>query len=392
MLERFFRTRFGVPLMAVVALAATALMASASSVSADEQSQCASFAQPKCSIRLSTGITMRYLRVGPVHGPAVFLLHGYTDSALSWERMLPALHAFMPEADIIVPDLRGHGDTSMPSEGTCAAIPESCFQWKQFAADIVAFMDARHIAKAAIVAHSAGTLVAQELGLSYPRRVGRLVLISTAAAGQEPAVEGLLSGVVEGEWRNDFTGQGYTWPDSVYDLTPAVTVPDFAAFVDDGWVTSSVAPTWFLERLRAAATTIRLGTWIGPLKNIAAADNTQRLRQLTVPTLVLYAVQDDIFSPADERVLIGSLQTAASRGGSFWWKQYGRLPPPASGQQTDLGHNLPWEAPVAVATDVAAFLRHGEPTRTLYHTDYPSDIHRVVGEPGGAVIIHATAH
>ena len=59
-------------------------------------------------------------------------------------------------------------------------------------------MDASHIQRTAIVGHSMGTLVAQELGLSYPDRVSRLVLLSTAAAGQEPAVEAVLNDVVEG--------------------------------------------------------------------------------------------------------------------------------------------------------------------------------------------------
>ena len=113
-----------------------------------------------------------------------------------------------------------------------------------------------------------GTLVAQELGLSYPQRVSRLVLISTAATGQEPVVMGLLNEVVEGEWQSDFSAQGYAWPSGVDDLTPAVAAPDFGTFIDDDWVTSTVAPTSFLDQLRDDTEKVRLGTWIGPLKNI----------------------------------------------------------------------------------------------------------------------------
>ena len=152
---------------------------------------CDDFDQAKCTISLSTGITMRYLEFGSP-GRAVFLLT-VTDSSRSWERVVPVLERQLPGADIIVPDLRGHGDSSMPAGAECPATPASCFQWSQFAADIVAFMDARHIHRAAVVGHSMGTLVAQELGFQYPDRVSRLVLISTAAAGQEPAVEFLLT-------------------------------------------------------------------------------------------------------------------------------------------------------------------------------------------------------
>ena len=155
---------------------------------------CSDFSGPKCQARLSTGITMRYREIGRQNRDAVFLLHGYTDSSRSWERVAPLLHRLLPGADIIIPDLRGHGDSSMPAGASCPAEPKNCFQWTAFAADI-AFMDARHIYRAAIVAHSMGTLVAQELALSYPHRVSHLILISTAAAGQEPAVDFLLNQV-----------------------------------------------------------------------------------------------------------------------------------------------------------------------------------------------------
>ncbi len=57
---------------------------------------------------------------------------------------------------------------------------------------------------------------------------------------------------------------------------------------------------------------IRLGTWIGALKRIYPTDNTERLRHLTVPTLVLYATRDNVFSPAGEQTLIGPLTAAAA--------------------------------------------------------------------------------
>jgi pimeloyl-ACP methyl ester carboxylesterase len=194
--------------------------------------------------------------------------------------------------------------------------------------------------------------------------------------------------VVEGLWRDAFVAAGYGWPGDVYNLSPAVAAPGYRDFIDNQWVVSAVAPQWFLDQTRRQTSEVRLGTWIGPLEQVFATDNTERLRHLTVPTLVLYATQDDIFSPADEQTLIGSLTAAAAAGGSFWWKEYGQLPPTASGEQTDLGHNLPWEAPDGVATDIASFLERGRPTLTLYHTDYPQDIHRVVAEPRRALVIH----
>lgn len=71
----------------------------------------------------------------------------------------------------------------------------------------------------------------------------------------------------------------------------------------------------------------------------------------------------------------------------YFFKEYGRKPLPASGlQEDDLGHNLQWGAPEAVARDLAAYLREdGEPTRDLPYAD-PADPRRVLIDGGAADI------
>jgi hypothetical protein len=74
----------------------------------------------------------------------------------------------------------------------------------------------------------------------------------------------------------------------------------------------------------------------------------------------------------------------------FYWKQYGVRPPPASGdkhQADDIGHNLSWEAPRQLAADIESFVRTGAPTRDLYRTDAPADKHRILVEPGKAIVV-----
>jgi pimeloyl-ACP methyl ester carboxylesterase len=359
------QTRFTKPFYVLLLFVLMVSVAGTSSAAADGPANCSDISQPKCSIQLSTGITMRYLEVGPTDGLAVFLLHGYAGASSSWSLVLPTLHRLSPDLHIIAPDLRGHADSSLPSEAKCPAAPQSCFEPIDFAHDIIAFMDARHIHKAVMVGHSMGTLVAQELGLSYPERVSRLVLVSTATHGNEPAVHFVLDYVIEGVWQSAFTAQGYAWPTDVYTLSPAVAVPDYQA-----------------------ETATPLGTQIGALQAIAAADNTERLKHLQAPTLVLWGVQDNVFSRAIEQTLIDSLTAAAVGQGSFWWKEYGVLPTPETGEQTDLGHGLPSEAPDAVALDIASFIERGQPTRILFRTNYPEDIHQIIAEPGHAILIH----
>jgi pimeloyl-ACP methyl ester carboxylesterase len=375
---------------ALFAALAIALLAALAPSSAPASTRgCSDPDGPKCTIQLSTGITMRYLEAGPSDGPAVFLLHGYTDTSRSMAPVMNALHRLLPGLDLIDPDLRGHGASSLPADAGCPAAPDTCFQPIDFARDIVAFMDARHIARATMVGHSMGTLVAQELGLSFPQRVDKLVLISTGTDGQsEPAVGDLL-GLVDGVWEPAFQAAGYSWPAGVYDVSPGVAAPDFDDFLVDSWDADAIADPSFLAQIVPDAASTPLGTWIGALEAITETDNTQRLEHLTRPTLVLWAVQDAIFSPDTQQKLIGALDVAAAHGGSFWWKQYGVLPPPSPGEQTDFGHNLVWEAPGAVALDIASFLVTGRPTDVLFHSGYPADIHRVVAEPGRATLVHA---
>src|SRR5689334_13714737 len=153
------QTRFTKPFYVLLLFVLMVSVAGVSPAAAESPAHCSDFSHPKCSIQLSTGITMRYLEVGPSDGTVVFLLHGYTGSSRSWSLVLPTLQRLSPDLHIIAPDLRGHGETSLPSEAKCPATPQSCFEPIDFARDIIAFMDARHIRRAVMVGHSMGTLV-----------------------------------------------------------------------------------------------------------------------------------------------------------------------------------------------------------------------------------------
>jgi hypothetical protein len=87
----------------------------------------------------------------------------------------------------------------------------------------------------------------------------------------------------------------------------------------------------------------------------------------------------------DQQQVKAALQRAAGRHGTrIFYKTYGKIPLPASGQQAnDLGHNLQWAAPGPVAADIAAFIRNGAPTATVSYLD-PQ--HQLRTEAGSANI------
>src|SRR3954470_14595378 len=55
------------------------------------------------------GVRLHYLTAG--HGPAVLLLHGYTQTSRMWRPIIPTL---AKKFTVIAPDLPGIGDSSIP--------------------------------------------------------------------------------------------------------------------------------------------------------------------------------------------------------------------------------------------------------------------------------------
>src|SRR4029450_13507186 len=151
--------------------------------------------------RLASGPRVHYGEQGDPGGAPVIFLPGYTDSWFSWSRVLPLLpgryHAYAV-------DQRGHGDSERP---------DCCYAVEDFAADVVAFLDAVGAERASLVGHSASCLVARRVAEAHPDRVARLVLVSspqslgdneeelalqTAGRGLEDRVPGVFEGAARG--------------------------------------------------------------------------------------------------------------------------------------------------------------------------------------------------
>jgi non-heme chloroperoxidase len=79
---------------------------------------------------VATGPLLHYAEQGDPGGEALLFIHGWPDSWFSFSRVLPLLPAAYHAYAI---DLRGFGDSERPADG---------YTINQFAADVVAFMDA----------------------------------------------------------------------------------------------------------------------------------------------------------------------------------------------------------------------------------------------------------
>lgn len=340
----------------------------------------------KQTVELATGITMAYVEAGELDSEPVILLHGFTDTSRSFLATMDHLVERAPELRVLAVDQRGHGASSMPPAEACRTAPAECFRIPHFAADVIAFMDALGLERAHLVGHSLGSLVAQEVALANPERVRKLVLIgSTASTRESPVVhEFLLASLIEGPWKTAALAKGLTWPDGVYHHTPAEVDSTAPTWMKESWVVEPLADPALIAQIQPETEHTPLGTWLGVALALTAFDNTARLKDLAVPTFVIWGIQDTAFPEADQVGLRAAL--SGCRAG-YVWKRYGNEPLPASGiLGNEIGHNVQWGAPDAVAADIAQFIREGRPTPDLYYGD-PTGERRVLTSAGEAELI-----
>lgn len=344
---------------------------------------------------LPTGIVMRYVETGSRAPDAmtVIFLHGYTDSSRSFFPTIAALEMLNPGLRIYAPDLRGHGESSMPPAADCAADPGTCFELSDFSADLDALMTIEGIGTAYLVGHSMGSFIAYDFALANPDRVDGLVLIGAAASGMDnPILKGfILEDTIRGNgvdrpgvWKPALEARAAfgDWPEDAYEMTPLDADPEVEAWLAENWVGDVTADPAFLAKIVPETSRIKLGTWLGAAEMLTTSDNSDRLADLEVNSLILWSSQDVLFPAADQVVLRGALDAAtlACKSGYFW-KKYGKVDPPAAGQ-TDLGHNTQWGAPAQVAADINAFINTGEPTNSL-HFARPIDPREIESEAAG---------
>lgn len=110
-------------------------------------------------------IQLAYERRGK--GTPLVLLHGYPLDHHIWDEILPLLEDTF---DVIVPDLRGFGDSTLGDTSP---------GMEDYASDIAGLLDYLEIQKTAIAGHSMGGYVALAFARLFPERVSGLGLVSS---------------------------------------------------------------------------------------------------------------------------------------------------------------------------------------------------------------------
>jgi non-heme chloroperoxidase len=254
-------------------------------------------------VALGNGVRLRYAHRGPATGPAIVLLHGYSDSSFSFSRIMPLLP---PDRRVIAPDLRGHGDSDKPASG---------YRMADLAGDVIEMLDALDVPSAVIVGHSMGSFVAQALVEKAPRLVSGLVLLGSAPVAVNDTIKMLRSAVDE--------------------LTDPVDI----GFVRDFQYGSIAQPVPYAFMQTAIATSMRLpaAIWRQLIKGMMEYE--PQMPRSSVRVLVIGGAQDSVFSVKEQAALAQQYPFARLR------------------LFDDAGHSLHWEQPEAFVRALLAFVR-----------------------------------
>jgi non-heme chloroperoxidase len=265
------------------------------------------------SIQLSTGVTVPYVKQGDPSGVPMIMLHGYTDSLVSYELVLPhlpdSIHAYAYTQ-------RAHGDADKPVTG---------YDVEDNVADLVAFMDAMGIEAAVIAGHSGGSYTAQRFALDHPARTLGLVLI--------------------GAFRTVRDNQAVL---ELHEATSELTDPvdsEFAREFQESCVAKPV-PAGFMAEVVAGSMQVPARVWRDYLSGLLEAE-VPTDSVIAAPTLIQWGDQDAICHRRDQDGLLAAIPEA-------------RLE-----VYPGTGHCPHWEQPERAAAELAAFVLNvsGAPRR-----------------------------
>jgi pimeloyl-ACP methyl ester carboxylesterase len=229
-------------------------------------------------------------------GEPVLMIHGLGYARWGWEPVAGPLSA---RFRLLLFDNRGIGESDVPRGPYTAA---------ELAEDAVSVLDAAGVESAYVVGTSLGGMVAQELALTRPERVRRLVLACTTPGG----------------------AGAYPLPERAQQLIAgAPSLPQDEAlrrFVENALAPDP--PAELVERIvahRLAAPPDPAG-WAAQAAAGASFDALDRVAGIAAPTLVLHGTDDGVVDPRNSELLAGRipgarLELLPGTGHLCFWEQ-----------------------------------------------------------------------
>jgi haloacetate dehalogenase len=116
----------------------------------------------------TSGATINVVKGGD--GPPLLLVHGAPQSHASWHLVAPQ---FAKDHTVIMPDLRGYGDSSKPADGENHAN----YSKRAMALDMIELMHHYGFDRFPVVGHDRGGRVSHRMALDHPDKVTHLTVL-----------------------------------------------------------------------------------------------------------------------------------------------------------------------------------------------------------------------
>ncbi len=262
----------------------------------------------------TNGIELYYEITGA--GEPLLLIAGLGYGLWMWHKMIPGL---AQQFQVIAFDNRGAGQTDKP-DGPYTA--------QMLAADTAGLLEALGIRQAAVMGHSMGGFIAQELALSRPDLVSKLILASTNFGGPNhiPVTPEALAVMM------DRSGD----PIDVVKRGIAVAcAPGFAEAHPE--VVQELVAYRLTNPVPPAQYQAQMAIGLGLMS--AEACFEPRLKNIAVPTLILFGEHDKVVPPGNADLLAREIPNSAIR------------------ILANAGHIFPIEVPDAAVQAVIEFLK-----------------------------------
>jgi len=211
------------------------------------------------------GINVNYTLEGPATGPVVTLSNSLASNLSMWEPQLPALTS---RFRVLRYDTRGHGETEAPTGPyTLATLVE----------DTRALLQALSIARTHFIGLSLGGMIGQLLALEHPELFQSLTLCDTMSRVPTEAKS--------------------TWDERIHTAQNQGIEPLVEPTVAR-WFTAPFREQHpdVINKVRAMIRSTPVAGYAGCCHAIGALNLTNRLKAITVPTLIIVG-EDDAGTP-----------------------------------------------------------------------------------------------
>jgi pimeloyl-ACP methyl ester carboxylesterase len=238
------------------------------------------------------GFKMAYQSQGK--GTPLLLIHGFPLSKKMWE---PQLQSLSLNANVLAPDLRGHGE-SEPVAGP--------YSMDLLADDYISFLDALEIEQPVVVCgHSMGGYITLAMYRRHPDRIRGLILAATRAGADSPDGKASRENAI------------------------AKAKEEGPAAIASAMLPKMMSPTTYqsnpdlVEQVDNLMSNTSLQGIVGALEAMKERpDSTPMLAKITVPTLIIHG-EDDQLIPSQEAQ---SMHTSIADSNLYLISNAGHLP------------------------------------------------------------------